>query len=76
MSRIDTEIAILQRSLDRALDRCIDLEYENAELRKTLELYEWNATIEAWDEAWAREWETEQQLQLPFETVLISVERN
>ena len=63
MSRIDTEIAMLHRELDRAIDRIVDLEWENDGLRRQLAIYEWKATIEAWDEAWMRE----HQLQLPFE---------
>lgn len=60
----DKELLLLHRELDRVYDRLIDVEHDNEELRKKLEIYEWNATIEAWDEAWM----DERQLALPFET--------
>lgn len=65
MSRIDTEIAMLHRELDRAIDRIVDLEWDNDELRRQLAVHEWQSMIEAWDEAWIRE----HQLALPFDTI-------
>jgi hypothetical protein len=65
MSKIYNEVAILQRDLDRAYDRIIELEWDNDALRKQLAMYDWKATIEAWDEAWIRE----HQLTLPFDDI-------
>ena len=62
----DKELMLMQRELDRAYDKLVDIEYENAMLKKKIEEYEWKATIEAWDEAWAEEWIAEHQLSLPF----------
>lgn len=57
----DKELMLIQRELDRAYDRLIDVEYENKDLRARIDALaaqlNYGDTIESWDRDWIEELE-------------------